>query len=193
MFGVAGVVGATFAIVDGVQNQLSTDLVHYGVDGAIRTTGLRAAGWYPFTQDTLNPTDKTVGTLFGQSSHFAAAMGAGKIAVLARDYAAPPAAGSITWTVVVVDQTTGAFLESRGVMGTTFPAAYTAHITVVLPEVLETPEAPGRPAVLLGALDTDHYLSVDGGWTWQHMFSGFTGKPLYMGNQLHPITFGETI
>lgn len=187
MFGVAGVVGATFEIVGGVQAQLTTDLVHYGVDGVLRTTGLRAAGWHPFTQDTLNPKDSTAGTLFGQGSHFAAVIGQGKVAVLARDYVVAPSAEQITWSVVVIDQLSGAFIEARGVLGTSFPVTYSAHISVI------TPETEERPAVLLGSLDTNHYLSTDGGVTWQQVFQGFAGKPLYMGNQLHKIRFGEAL
>lgn len=186
-YGVDGVFGATFSISAGRQDQTTTDLVHYGVDGTIRVTGLRAAGWYPFTQDTIALVDSTVGTIFGQSSHFAAAIGNGRVAIIARDYVVPVGSPTINWSMVVIDQATGAFIEVRGAIGTAIPLTHHAHIAVV------TPETDQDPAVLVSALGPNHYVSTDGGFTWIQVFDNFIGKPLYLGNQLHEIRFAESL
>jgi len=191
-FGVDGVFGTRFAVGTGVQDQTTTELIHYGVDGVIRTTNLLSAGWYPFTQALLNPTGITAGTVFGQSTHFAASIGNNKVAVLARDYVVLGSDPSATWTLVVLDQTTGEFIEARGVVGTAATITYSAHISVVTPESVGV-DMVVTPAVLLGTLDLKHYLSTDGGSTWTHVFEGFVGKPVYLGNQLHRIAFNNTI
>jgi hypothetical protein len=189
MFGKAGIVGARYSIVEGKQDQTTTEFIHYGVDGTIRPSGLLAAGWYPFTQIILNTLDVTAGTTFGQSSHFAAAIGADLVAVLARNYVVLEDADTVEWAVVVVRQDTGEFLEARGVMGSGFTTAYSAHITVITPAEAATDDKPAIPAVLAGALGSKHYLSADGGMTWAQVFDGFVGKPVYLGNQLHEIEF----
>lgn len=196
LFDTAGIVGVAFDIAAGAMNQTSVDLVHMGVDGVLRTSDLRTHGWYCFTQFVLNPVGAFAASVFGQASLYAADIGDDKVAVLARDYVVPGAASTVDWTLVVVRGSTGAFIEARGLVGAAFTVTSQAHIVVVSPESTVDAGLPSEvttPAVLLCALDTTHRLSTDGGVTWTTLFTGFTGAPLYMGNQLHRVAFGETI
>lgn len=192
MFGVKGVVGTSKTAGTHAVVQTSVEFLHYGTDGVIRTTGLRAADWYAFTpivgrsSESIEPLDFT-----GQSNTYAASIGDGKVAVLARDYIPADADDYITWSLVIVDQQTGAFIESRGPVGTAFRSQNLgfAHISVITPEVTEGDVT--TPAVLLCSLFTTHRLSTDGGRTWSVIFEGFRGMPLYLGNPLRKIDFGE--
>lgn len=192
LFGVPGVVGTTHTFtVDNRPDQATVDLVHYGTDGVIRTTNLRAAGWYAFTQVVVNPSTSTTGSFFGQASQFATAMGNNKVAVLAKNSVVPVGASTVAWTLVVIDQTTGEFIEARGEVGSTFPLTYDAHLNVVTPEV-EINDVV-TPAVLAAAVGSNHYISTDGGVTWEQFLDDFAGCPVYLGNQLHPIQFRESL
>lgn len=188
MFEVGGIVGASYDIVAGKVDQASVDLLHFGVDGVIRTTGLRGAGWYVFTQYLLNTISLTTGSLYGQASLYAADIGDNKVAVLARDYVVGSSDSTADWTLVVVDKISGAFIEARGLVGAASVLTYNAHITVITPE--STVDDVTRPAVLLCTLGTTHRLSTDGGLSWVVVFTGFTGAPLYCGNQLYRLNFG---
>lgn len=187
MFEVDGVYGTRRPAGTTAEDSSLVEFVHMGIDDVIRPTGLRDAGWYAFTDYAGAAGVIVNGSLWGQSSVAAADIGNGRIAVIARNYIVPSGAATATWTLVVIDSVTGEFVESRGEIGAANSFTYLAHLAVL------TPETETAPAVLACNLGDTCRLSTDGGATWQVAFSGFRGYPLYLGNQLHRISYGETI
>lgn len=190
MFGAEGIVATRFNVAGGVMDQASVRLIHVDIAGAINTSTMDAAGWYPFTDYLLNP---AAGGLFGQVNRWAVPIGNNKIAVVARNTTAPPLATSIEYHLVVVDATTGAFIEVRSSLGLVLTVTPLVHLSVVTPEVAATGTTPLIEAVLVYTVGNGHYRSTDGGRTWQPMFSGTFGTAVYLGNQFHRVTFEETI
>lgn len=193
LFGVNGVGVVEMGVAGGVIDQASARLWHVGTDRGMRETGLYAAGWYPFTDYLLNPTDPTSGALFGQVTRPWCALGDGKVAVLARNYTVPADAAAVTWTLVVLDQTTGAFIEARGTVATDASTVSSrAFLSVIVPEHRKA-DGTVVPAVLLGALGSKTRISRDGGLTWTLLFDGYVGLPVYLGNRLHPVALEQNL
>lgn len=187
MFETDGVYGTRRPALTTAADSGLVEFVHMGIDDVIRATGLRDAGWYAFTDYVGTVAQVVNGSLWGQSSVPAADIGNGHIAVIARDYIVPDLATTATWTLVVIDSVTGAFVESRGEIGSANAFTYLAHLAVV------TPGTATAPAVLMCNLGDTCRLSTDGGLTWHVAFTGFRGYPLYIGNQFHRIEFGRTV
>lgn len=187
LFGQHGVAVVEASIVDDKIDQASLSLWHVGMDGVMRETGLKAAGWQPFTDYVLNPTGKTAGAIFGQAPRPWCALSDNKVAVLARNYSVGLSDTVQTLTLVVLDQSTGAFVEARGVVAS--DAATTsgrAFLSVIVPETRKADNSV-VPAVLMCALGSKTRISRDGGLTWTLLFEDYIGLPVYLGNRLHPV------
>lgn len=193
MFEVDGVYGTRRPATTTAADSALVEFVHMGVDDVIRVTGLRDAGWYAFTDYVGTVAQVVNGSLWGQSSVSAADIGNGRIAVIARNYIVPNDAVDATWGLVVVDSTTGEFVEARGEIGVANAFTYLAHLVVITREQYNDETDVTTPAVLMCNLGDTCRLSTDGGVTWHVAFTGFRGYPLYIGNQYHRIGFGHTI
>lgn len=189
MFGVQGVYATRAGVVGSPASQNNAELVHLGVDGVIRATNLAASGWYTFVPSLAATLSVQAGSVFGQAPTYCADIGDNLIAVVAKNTTGD--SGSATWSVVVVAADTGEFVEARGVLGSLSMPSYLVYLSVVTPQTTEG--GITTPAVLAAGLGHNHYLSRDGGATWAPMFSGYIGHPLYLGNQLHDVTYGLTL
>ena len=191
LFGVEGVY-ATSVPASGTRGT-DVDLVHLGIDGQMRTTGLRAAGWYAFCPYTVagGAGGFSTGSLWGQAPVYCVDIGDNKVAVLARNYVVASGDATVTWSLVILAADTGAFVEARGLVGSASTITYLAYIAVITPE--RTVGDKTTPAVLICTLGTTHRLSTDGGRTWVPVFAGPVGYPLYLGNQLRKIRYGEEV
>lgn len=189
LFGVNGVY-ATSVPAAGTLGT-GVDFLHLGVDGVLRTTNLRASGWYAFCPYTAATGGFSTGSLWGQAPVYCADLGDNKVAVIARDYVVPGAATAVTWSLVVLAADTGEFIESRGPVGSAPTFTYLAYLSVITPE--RTVDEVTTPAVLTCTLGGNHRVSTDGGRTWVILFTGFVGRPLYLGNQLKRLRFGESL
>lgn len=191
LFGQNGVGVVEAPIAGGRIDQSSLSLWHVGMDGVMRETGLKAAGWQPFTDYLLNPTSKTVGAVYGQTPRPWCALGDDKVAVLARDYSVGLSDTVQTLTLVVLDQLTGAFVEARGVVATDAALiSGRAFLSVIVPETRKADDSV-VPAVLLCGLGSQTRISRDGGLTWTLLFEGYIGLPVYLGNRLHRVELGQ--
>ena len=190
MFGAEGIVATRFNVVGGAMDQLSVRLIHVDSVGAVNTCLMDTAGWYPFTDYLLNP---AAGGLFGQVNRWAVAIGNNRIAVVARNTTAALSDTAIEYHLVIVDATTGAFVEARSSIGPVATVTPFVHLSVVTPEIPATDTTLAVDAVLVYTVGNGHRRSTDGGRTWQPMFSGTFGAAVYLGNQLHRVSHGETI
>lgn len=191
LYGVNGVLAVECDVSGGTIDQSGMKLCHVGTDGVMRETGLRSAGWRPFTQTIVNPTGKTAGAVWGQASVYAADIGNGKVGVLARDYNVAADATAVTWTLVALDALTGSFIEARGMVADDAAVTqYSAHLSVLVPERLKADDTVA-PAVLLCTLGKKHRISRDGGMTWTLLFDEYVGFPIYLGNRLHKVGIGR--
>ncbi|HEY6612772.1 MAG TPA: hypothetical protein VIZ86_16785 [Pseudomonas sp.] len=194
MFGLPGVLVIEADVEGGMAKPMGLTLLHVGADGVARETGLKAAGWQPYTQQTGQAASPMLVGGWGQAAVWAAHLGNNRVAVIAVDHDRDGAAETIIWSVVALDATTGAFVEVLGALPATGNFfGYSAHLSVITPTTLNADNTVRDEAVLMASLFSKHYLSRDGGRTWAPHFDGFYGFPVYLGNRLHKVEVGANL
>lgn len=94
---------------------------------------------------------------------------------------------------MVLDASTLAFVDDRGVVTLPCSTWNVLCFSVVRQAATQGPAVLAAWGYSAFPSQNGHRLSRDGGRTWEDLFSGVQGLPLYLGNQLHPVSLATAL